>query len=376
MSRFILLAIVVLLAAAMPAYALDIGGLFGKGNAPGQKNPYAVADEQGFLAVTAVQSMRPFNKPSLEFEIRLPANWEKQDFSNEPAPDLGQKILGGIGSFQSPLVGTSHIKVFIQARQLEHEISARNWLKNYILSSGYALQEDVVEESNRRALGSYNFVNETGVYYNHMAAQINGNLVVTARIEVPLALKNGMGLFIKRAIDSFRLIYPEEKSVEQQKVFTLVDAMKFNYPESWEANFPDFKDVNRLSVQIQNKNSAGSLEGHMRFLAVRRTPETSLKKEIALLKKYMEGDLSLQFKQMRSSVKAKISSGRFLFSRLEIYSVAQKDKNIAAQELHLAVLGDKEWYAFIFLLTPAENTDLYTWARNIQSFDLALKSVR
>jgi hypothetical protein len=39
-------------------------------------------------------------------------------------------------------------------------------------------------------------------------------------------------------------------------------------------------------------------------------------------------------------------------------------------------MGDKEWYVFAYLFTPKEATNLYQWARNTQTFQEILKSVK
>ena len=371
---FFSILILALTVAASPSYAL-LDKFFKKKAEPVVVQKYDIHDEATFKEKTAPYHVIPFNDPKLEFEIHLPKDWTMQRLTLDQAPDLQKKIIGHIARFDSGMIGTAQAHVTVQAVMLDREINARNWLKNFIFTQGFTPDGTVTEKSERKASASYIFVNETISTYTRITAEINGNIVTVAKFEVPLRLKDYLNFLMVASIDSFKMLYTKDSTIEQFKVFTLVDSVKFTYPESWEVNAADFKDANKLSVQLFTKSPSGSVEGFIRVVAVRRSIHTALHHELKSLKKYFDETLHLEFVRMISSEKPQQISDRFIFSQFEVYDVKPKTSD-GLQELRLLALGDKEWYVFVFLLTQKEENNLLTWARNIRSLELISKSLK
>jgi hypothetical protein len=329
--------------------------------------------------------MMPYNKADLEFEMYLPSDWTPEDVvaavGGNDAQGVNAKITGPVAQFRSPMIGTQWATATVEVLKMDYEMSARNWLKNYLLSSGTLPQGDVTEINNRSATGAYITSSEGSSKFCYIAARISGSFAVTARMEVPLNLKSYLGYLQKKSVDSFRLLYPKDDPVEEQKTYTLVDAIKFNYPASWTVSNPDFRDMNRLVLELRNikpgtEGKYAITQGYIRLLAVRRQRGTDLQQEIDTIRKYFTDTMSIEFKKMLSTGKSD-AYARFLFNRYEVYDVISKAAKIpTTQEIHLVVLGDKEWYIFAFLFTPKENMELATWARNVQSFQEVVKSFK
>jgi len=144
---------------------------------------------------------------------------------------------------------------------------------------------------------------------------------------------------------------------------------------SWEVVSTDFRDMNRLTVHLQNKGKAKNIEGYVRFLAVRRSRSTDFQTELDDQRKYFDNVMNLKITKMISSGKSQ-AYDRFLFNRYEIYDVEPKKGKASPQEIHFLALGDKEWYIFAILFTPKEGTHLYNWARNTQSFKEIVKAIK
>lgn len=347
--------------------------LLHKKDQPAQQ--YPIQDDAAFNANTKSFRQIPFNDPKLEFDIMLPNDWKSEPVIKTSDQALKQDIPEDIARFKSPRIGTAQAVVTIQSKHLAHEISAENWLRNYAVTNGYTPQEKVTADGNKKATISYISVFEQNSTYTYARVQINGDIVEIARFEVPLYLREPMGFLQKKSIDSFRLIQTNDDPVEQQREYSLSDAVRFTYPESWEVHYPDFKDSNSMSVQIHNEAQSRQVDGLIRFVAVRRRAQTSLAQELETLKKYFNETLGLEIKKMVSSGDIP-AAPRFLFSRYELYQVASKKKSLSEQDLRLVALGDKEWYIFVFLLSPSEADNLYAWARNTQTFDLVVKSLK
>jgi len=97
--------------------------------------------------------------------------------------------------------------------------------------------------------------------------------------------------------------------------------------------------------------------------------------EIEGLKKNFEDTMKIEFVRLETSRKAPVYD-RFIFNRYETYEIKNKQRGVSSQKLHLVILGDKEWYIVLYLLTPREDDNLYNWARNVASFESILRSLK
>ena len=380
--RILLLSCVIALAVNIStsntAWAL-LNGLFDKKQAvqaPQQPQQYYIHDEESFKAVEKSFHGIPFKDPQLEFSILLPKDWTSEEtVQTDMAGDLSLKLIGDLAKFKSPIINTQQAVVTIQSIKLSREISAQNWLKNYILSNNYDIQDKVISTDDRKASAYCIATSDNKSSYIYLAVEINGNNAIIVQFSSPLALKDTLQFLRKKVVDSFKFILATDSPIETQKNFSFADAVKFNYPESWSPNHMDIKDSRSMSMQLYSKGKNDRIDGLVRFVVIKRNADTSLKAETADLKKYFTDFLSLDFKKLVSSDKAPVTD-RFIFSRYEVYQAASKKENTAEQEIHLVVLGDKDWYIFGFLLTPTETDNFYTWACNTQAFNMIIKSLR
>ena len=346
-----------------------------KTQAPIASNVYEINDEASFIEKTTRQQIMPFNRPDLEFQINVPTNWEIENLSTNITPDFSQKILSDIVQIKSPLFVTSRAEINVRSLVLEHEISAKNWLRNYIQSNGYVLHGDVEEKDEKRASAYYSRIENLQNLHVYITVQFTGNMALLAQFVSPLPVKEYLSFLQKRMIDSFQTTLNNNKTIEEKRIFTLIDAIKFEYPVSWEITAPDFRDMSRLSVQILNKNSAGTTEGYIGFIAIRRSRNTDIRKEFDELKKFFAEKVKIEFSKLIAIERPKVTD-RFIFSRLERYEAKSTEKLRIPQEIRLLALGDKEWYIFIYMISPTETANLYNWARNSHSFDVIMQSVR
>ncbi len=357
----------------------QLGGPFAKKKAaaPAPVMLYPIQDEDSFQTVAKSFHKIPFNDPQLEFSMLLPKDWTSEEtLQSDATGTLNRELVSEIAHFSSPVINTMRAAVILQSIKLEREISAESWLKNYIVTGGYDLQDKIVAVDDRKATANCVITSDGKSSYVQMLVQINGSNAVVVRFESPMYLKDSMAFLAKRSLDSFRFILATDHSIEVQKTFSFADVVKFSYPESWGPNNLDVKDSRSMSMQLYSKGEGGHIQGLIRFVVVKRSADTSLKKEVEDLKKYFDGVLKLDFKKLVSSDKAPTSS-RFLFSRYEVYQVAsKKEESPSNQEIRLVALGDKDWYVFAFLLTPADSENFYTWASNTQSFDMIVKSLK
>lgn len=356
-----------------------IGSLFGgSGSEKGKSadNQHPIRDDKTFEEMTTVHTVMPFQRADLYFTINIPKDWST-DLLPEGKKDLNTAIIGDIARFSSPMIGIRRLRVSIHAMHVEHEIAVPHWLRHYILTNGFAPEGDVIIDPKNPRKASINFVSLDGgdSYYNYMTAQLSGNIIMMTRFQSPQSLREYAKFLQKKTVDSFSLTYPKEGTIEEQNVFSMMDAAKLSFPKSWEPSGQNFKDMNRLNIQLLNKNTTGGIDGFMMIQAIRRHRVTNLLKEIDILKEYFDKEMKLDVKDMISSEKS-AAGERFIFNRYEIYNVESRRRGQSKQEVHLVVLGDREWYILVFMVTMREEERLYAWARNIKTLEEVVRSIK
>ena len=350
---------------------------FGKQEQVAQGPAYPIYDEPTFAALTQNYHVEPPQAPSLTFDIALPKEWTIENVASETSEAFSKQIIAEVARLRSPYIGTIRPELLVQTTTLRHDIEAATWLEHYILTNSYIPQGQVTATDLIRAHGAFSYINPEGkAMLVQAAVQFNGREAVLARFEIPLAFEEALGFMQKRSIESFKLTAAEEKTVEEQKSFTLAELVKFSFPSSWELAPPNLRDIDRLSIQLFNKNSAGSFQGYIQMFVIRRKAETSLEKEAARLRDYIINTVRLNIDKM-SDQRPLPALERFPFNRVETYiSTSTANQSTPAQELRLITLGNNEHYIFIMMLSPQRNVDLYNWGRNKRALDLIAASLQ
>jgi len=377
-TKLIVAILTVLMLTGIATRSHALFGLFEKKQEAAQKGPleHPIKDDDTFSKMTKPYGMMPFSKAELEFEILIPKDWEVIE-TPDASSETAQQIISRIAVYRSPMIGVLQCEVYVDALKLKNDIAAKHWLKHYMLTSGFSPEGEIESPNTKHASSYYVKSGDPGApsTKEYISATISGTWVLLATFQCPLPLSNYIKFLQKKTVESFKILYPKDEPVEDQKVFTLVDSIKFGYPTSWEVVTTDFRDMNRLSVHMQNKNTTKTVDGFIRFVAVRRSRSNDLLSEVGEQQKYFSDTLKLNVTKMLSSDKSP-AYDRFLFNRYEVYAVAPKSGKGTPQEVHMAVLCDKEWYIFGYLFTPTEATNLYQWARNLQSFQEILKATK
>jgi len=476
--------------------------MFAKSKPLTKADYYAIQDDNAFQDVRKSYHRTPFGDPELEYEIFVPKDWTSVDTAPTQGGGASVQLIGNLDKYKSPVIYTMQAEVTIQSIKLTREISAGNWLKDYIRENHYTFQpyqtlayndfvahvakgevSDVTVADQRlyghytdernftsripdgvdaaAQVGSYNKgvrisitpkddtaadkktaattpatsaspaakgtaaspdkksdaaseqltdVNmisdkeaiadciattpDGGSDFIHMKVLFNGNNAVLVRFEAPDTLHDVLEYISTAIVKSFRFVLETDHPIETQKSFNFGDALKFRYPESLDPpKNVDDKDTRHMSMQLFNVRTEtqgldpGMLknisiyEGLIRFVVVKRTVNTSLKKETEDIRHFIEQGqghgLDLVVKKLLPSPATPPQvSNRFQFYRYEIYDVAEHKSRTIDKELRFVALGDDKWYVFALLETPSPEEDFHTWAVNTQDFDMIIKDFR
>lgn len=343
-----------------------------------QANDTGITTEDEFNEQTKVFHEIPFNDTNLEFEIRLPRTWRQIDLGmDESSQATIQKLVGDIARFIGPIINNVRPKVTLQAIKMQFDVLPEYWLMNYVLQNGYTKQGDILVEDDKNAMVYYIHVEDDGLaYYTYMRLKIHGNLATLVRFTVPLQAKKKFAFVQKAVVDSFRFLADYDEEIEDIRSFSMMDSLKFEYPESWGLNNPDFKDPDKLSLELHNRDAANNLLGLIRLSAVRKDETNTLRGEINKLITMLRDYHKLEVHKLQWSQPASVYA-RFDFARMEAYTVLfKKDKRSSEQELWFVALGDKDWYIFMYMLTPKKDENLINWAQNTRTFDNMIDTLK
>ncbi len=323
-----------------------------------------ITDEKSFIALTDIFYEKPFNAEELEFEIRLPKIWRKVPLGMNKSPEFSRKIMSDIARFVGPIVGEHRAKLSLQARDLNHNIDIEHWAKNYFLENGFTLQGDINVESPTVVNANYIYLSGIIAQYVYTKIIFQGNSVIIVRFEIPLSYKDNFAYLQKASVDSFKFINKDDTPIENTKIFSVLDAIRFTYPTSWKLVNPDFKDPDRLKIELHNHDSSNSVTGVLYIIASRKTEGSTLKKEVKKIRTLLElyGDLKTEALLATYDIESNL---RFNFSKREEYDIAfKREDRKMEQELWLSLLSDDEWYIFAFMISPKYEKNNYNWARN------------
>ncbi len=354
-------------------------------------NPDYPRTEEEFAKHAEKYNEIPFNHPKYEFSIRIPKSWsakaiitsrsKRNNFQNS----LGQEIPYDIALFKSPALQTAQINVKIQAIDLKHEISVKNWLQRYITTNQYALTNKIQVSEDKRKARAFFIHNINGNSTNTVIiAERNKDIIMILRFDVPDRI-NEYTLPTQQLIaKNFDISFKINEGVEKTKKLLMGDNVKISYPASWEEYKNNLKNFNEMFVELHNYTSTmqtghnknrSFVNGMIKIHTIKRRKSTSLEKEIKKIKNIIIQELNINIDELVLTQKAD-AYDRFLFSRYEEYKTSDKQQATQGRDLHLAILGDEQWYIFAYLYTPDKTNDFYNWARNTESFKQIIKQIR
>ncbi|MDD9899628.1 MAG: hypothetical protein OXT65_01455, partial [Alphaproteobacteria bacterium] len=320
--------------------------------------------------------MRPYNNAHLEFDITVPKTWTCKDLTIDKKSQFEESVIGDVVRCEGEMISIYRPHVTVSVRILDHELEARHWLHDHLLNNGFTPLEEIIAESPKKAAVTYSTVIQNESIHSYIVVKFTGRHAIVTRFDTPLPIQDYISYIQKKIPDSLKLTYPQDDTIEFQKNFTLLDALKFEYPISWSVQAPDYKNMSRFSVSLQNMKKSGVIGGYIDLLALRKGGEYTLKSGISDLKKHFDQNIALNFDELVSSTEPENINRRFKFKRYEVYNVSYKKDGFINPEIHYFILSDSEWYVHGYLITPRKSNNLLEWARNTRTFNMIMESIR
>lgn len=336
-----------------------------------------VSDEQkpAFEENSKVISETPYNDAFLAYDIRLPTDWSD---NTEPPKvldenNLNRSVLGDVSRYTSP--ARQHLRSFVTVEVLEltYEISTRNWFINYVLENGLSL-EQVGTETDRIIEAIYIEVEGDITYVVRVKAISNGPRVIMARYYLPQEMYASEYIQQAYVIDSFRLTNREERGAEELKVHAFLDQSFFDYPASWSLSAPMIRNIDRMRAMLFHSRVKGKLDGQINIYITRKGITNSRSETLRYYQEkfkipnYMTGGV-IEMPEMEYH-------SDMSFGITQIYEMIPQNSQVIPYELWISFIEGEDFYYVISLLSPARDTEFYTWARNKEAFKLIVKGIR
>jgi hypothetical protein len=262
----------------------------------------------------------------------------------------------------------------LRAMELDFDISARNWFLNYILSSGYTLQ-GMKELSDSRVEALYVLIEDGVSYVVRTIAEINGPRMVLASYYLPDSRWEEERALQEKVVHSFKFLKPETIKIEKARTYSFLDMLRFDYPISWKLLAPNIYSIEGMEARLVNTLDNDTLNGEIEIHIVSTELDTTLAQEVQYLKEDLRatglgiGDLI----EVRDDYNFK---EHIFFSRVEVYRATDRKERVVGHEYWLAILVEDRYYYIVTMLTPDRTSDFYTWARNMESFQTVIESIR
>lgn len=329
-----------------------------------------------------IEEKSPYGDPLLAYEFFLPQKWTDNLQSipeklSDGQKDISASIFSMMGRYVSDAKNLQRSYVTVEGQKLDHEIRAKYWLANQILTTGVTLSA-LTEKSMKEVEALYVQMEKDTSYVVRARAIINGDKIVVIRHFLPQDNYKELMVEQDKIVSSFKLLNPSEETIEKREVFGFLDQSYFDYPESWRLKEKPILTVDRMSAMLFQEKMQRDvlvLEGHVKINTVSRLLKTTLAQEVDTFKKaldvpeYSVGKLieTLEYKKDPS----------ISFQETQIYELLPKDKiNMRPYELLVSIMQGQDYYYIVSMISPSRDLDFYGWAKNIEVSKIIIESMR
>ena len=333
-----------------------------------------------FEAATKSYHEVPMGDKSLAYKVRIPSDWESVGDMSLSSYSLNSKILGEVSKFFSPPRLEAARSFFsMQAMRLEYQLTAEQWLLQYLLTSGYNIQG--LESNGENSVEALYVLIEHDVSYIVRAkAQTNGKRIILAQYYLPVELWDAEKVMQAQVVASFDLENPEDEFVENMLEYHFLDIAEVKYPETWQLRAPPLRSIDVMSVELLNaageEGAKGklTLNGKMEIKLVSMFSAESLNAE----KEKMKAELESTGLSMGTLIEKKEDfkfNPAFTDTVVEAYDAIDSGNNLVSYELWFTMMQSGDYYYFITLLTPARDEDFFIWSRNTQTYKVVISQI-
>lgn len=330
--------------------------------------------EAEFAAKTTLYEEVPMGEKSFAYKLRLPKDWKSIGDMGVSTGTSSNNVLGEIAKFFGPpRIDGARSFFSMQAINIDYQLTAEQWMLQYLLTSGYNIQ-GMESKADARAEALYVLIDRDISYIVRAAAVITGKKIILAQYYLPIEYWEEEKVQQSQAVSSFSLVTPNKEYIETIVKYHFLDLAEISYPESWELRAPPLRSLDSMSVELLNvagEQSLGnvSLDGKIDIKLVSLFSSESLISEKKVLMQEFEASGLVLGEELEKRTDFKFVED-FKAPVIEVYYATDSKNNLMAYELWVATMQAGDYYYLLTLLTPARDEDYFIWSRNTQTFKL------
>lgn len=337
--------------------------------------------QQDFEAQSSLYEDTPSGDKRLQYQLRVPKDWQRQEDVAVSSSTVGTKILGDLSKFYGPSHVDLRSYMTVQAMTLDYKLTAEQWFLQWILANNNTLQ-GIKTHNDRRVEAMYVYIHGDITYMVRAVAQINGKHVMMVQYFLPQQYLEEEKALQAAVVGSFKLPNVIDEFVETMEKYHFLDLAEVKYPTTWNLIAKPASSVDRLSIQMLSVASEEQikqkkykrLNGKMEMELVSYYSVDSLKDELKNYKrKIAESGLVVQ--NFIENVKDFKLHKDLSAKAVEVYKVRDTENEVMSYEFWLLVMEAGDYYYFLSLLTPSRDEDFFVWSRNTQTFRVVASTI-
>lgn len=335
---------------------------------------------EAFEKQSKIVEEKPSGESELSFRVRIPNDWRKVETSvlekKEDVFSLKRSIIGTLAKYYgaNKIHGVSRFEV--EAQDMDFDMTARNWLLNYLLKNGYTLQ-GMTEHDERSVEVIYIVLEGDTSYVVRTKAVINGEKIILASYFMPISYWNEDRALQYHVINSFELLDKKDITIEINHTYEVLDLLKFDYPSSWQLMAPNIYDIAGIDVVLLNSPDGKTADGEIIVHLVSTELDTTMAEEVDFLREELEESRGVKVGDLiETRDEEYLFPEHTYYDKVEVYELEGVDIKLVDYEYWVALMAEDRYYYIVEMMTPSRNIDFYNWARNTEAFEVIIESFR
>ena len=316
---------------------------------------------------------------ALGYSIRLPKNWSQ---SGEAGTDftLDTQVMNQVARYFSPARGThARSRAMVRTASLPFEVSAEQWILQYVIDQGYALQ-GVEANGDDEAEALYVLIERDVTLITRAKVFLNAGRVIFLEYSLPIESWEAEKIKQKQSVDSFSLTNTVTQFVEDMQAYQFLDIAQIQYPASWDLRAPPVRSIDRIHVKILNlaenldESERVYLNGRMTVDLVSKFASKPIREELENIRAQQRSE-GLELQESEDVFWDITYDDQINFGHTEVARASGTENKLIGYEYWTSVLSGGNYYYFVTLLTPSREQDFTLWSRNTQTYKLLLELI-
>lgn len=341
---------------------------------------------------TQLTQQVPFGDTEMEFRVRLPKTWVMSQFARYGLPgEEKYAVLTNIARYFGPAIEDARPFMWVEVERQKRYMTAEAWARAYMIKRGISPQAiQVNSTSDVQVL--YVDVRDFRTYAVRTLFRVVGDTMVLVSFGAPIQAYKDYKDMMAVAINSFYVINPNKRQIEEIKNYRLLNVLKFRYYASWLPRNEFSDSTLRPSIELHNPQLVNNeknelLQGLILVNVWRKSEQFSDEKNLSVIKDRLQ-ELSMTLKEPLSPSKelplfngfTKIVQTPYLaqvatYVRKDQFDIVKSDQSKTQQEVWITTLDNGYYVAYLTMISPVQATNYVIWAQNMAAYDLLMKSI-